>query len=136
MKTYLLPILAITLTACSSNSNKSLDGCWLRDDDKTMECWTSIGDSLIGKGMAIRGHGDTLVFEELLIINENGSRVYIADVAENEEPVRFTETSDFVFENPEHDFPKRIEYVFLSSDQIEVHVGGDEEEFVWRYTRK
>ena len=52
---------------------------------------------------------------EKLKIHSDGDKVfYVADVAHNSQPVSFEMTysddSKFVFENPLHDFPKKITY--------------------------
>ena len=57
--------------------------------------------------------------EKIQIVSKNGNIYYVADVKENKAPVYFKFTSltpdGFVCENPEHDFPKRIEYRLTGS---------------------
>lgn len=100
-----------------------------------MECWEQRGDTLYGQGLAIQGHGDTLVFEELKLYSDGDVRIYSADVENNGGPVLFRETEPWVFENPEHDFPKRIAYRFIDGETIEVQVGGEGEGFTWAFQR-
>lgn len=77
------------------------------------EVWTKNEHGLYGRGMAIKSN-DTVIFEELSLIEDNGNLVYIASVKSNDRPVRFemTESSSnsAQFENPHHDFPKIIHY--------------------------
>ena len=66
---------------------------------------------------------------ETLRLEANGDTAsYVADVAENPQPVRFAlvaQTSDSaVFENLRHDFPKRISYQ-RRGDALEVVISGD-----------
>ena len=57
---------------------------------------------------------DTVFLEKIQIIAKDGELYYVADVKENEAPVPFKITSQtqegFICENPNHDFPKKIEY--------------------------
>ena len=63
----------------------------------------------------------------------SGDIFYIAKVHHNELPIAFklTQCSDSVavFENPEHDFPKKIEYKLTDQDRITVTVGSSGEGF-------
>ena len=65
--------------------------------------------------MTMKGK-DTVFVEKLRIIAREGDLFYVADVPENQKPVYFklTEVTDrsFVCENPDHDFPKKIAYLF------------------------
>lgn len=68
---------------------------------------------LTGLGVTLRNR-DTVFIEKMRIIERENNLYYVADVKENPEPVHFrfikiTETG-FTCENPEHDFPKKIEY--------------------------
>lgn len=95
-----------------------LVGTWQRVDlpegRSGYERWTYDGaQGLDGVGVSERG--GKIVFEEKLRIAEkDGSVHYVADVAENAEPVYFklTELSEsgLTFENPAHDFPQKIAY--------------------------
>jgi hypothetical protein len=72
--------------------------------------WT---DSIFGRGYSI-SNNDTAVWERLVIDTKPDKWTFTATV-EGQAPVVFTETqrSDrrLRFENPDHDFPKSIEYV-------------------------
>lgn len=66
------------------------------------------------------------VYERLQLIIVDGQLRYIVTGAGNDQPVAFTlkSTDDqrYRFENLAHDFPKRIEYVWLDEDHYRVEV--------------
>jgi len=125
-----ISVLIFTLTlvtnAQSQNTNSDADlkkiewlcATWDRTDMKggkiSNERWvrTMQGD-LQGWGVTMSG-SDTVFVEKLRIVSREGSLFYVADVPENNGVVhfKFTELSDnaFACENPNHDFPKKIEY--------------------------
>lgn len=93
-----------------------------------VEQWMKISAvELRGIGATLAG-GDTVFVEKLKILVEGNSIYYVADVRENQSPVRFrlTEISDsgFVFENPRHDFPKRIAYQ-LRDGKLKATISGN-----------
>lgn len=101
------------------------------------EHWQADGAGYVGVGGKLRN--GQIVFEEKLRIElEGGVMFYIADVAENAAPVRFrrVEQSDssVAFENPQHDFPKRIAYT-RHGDQLEAVTSGDGREITFRFER-
>lgn len=81
------------------------------------EHWEKTSDVLFTGGSETVKNGDTVFAEKLKIEVIDGSIYYIADVSHNPEPVKFkltyvTET-EAVFENPQHDFPKKITYMLV-----------------------
>jgi hypothetical protein len=101
------------------------------------EHWQVDGAGYAGVGRKLR-NGE-LVFEEKLRIEiEDGVLFYIADVAENAAPVRFRSVeqtdSSIAFENPQHDFPKRITYA-RHGDQLEAITSGDGRQITFRFER-
>lgn len=124
------------LISCSTPTlEDELEGCWVREDAKVMECWTKTDDGFIGEGLAIRGHGDTTQFERLRITTEGGNRVYIADVDENEGAVSFPETNTpWLFENPEHDMPQRIRYKLID-ERLVVTLESENGKLTWSFQR-
>jgi hypothetical protein len=104
-----------------------LAGVWQLDTDAAVfEAWKlTPGGQLSGKGFRLSA-SDTLVSEKLELIWRSGAVVYIPTVPNQNggQPVEFTLTGvkgeRFIFENPEHDFPQRIIYHFLSKNDLEV----------------
>lgn len=82
---------------------------------------------LTGLGMTIKG-SDTLFIEKLQLLVKDNNIYYVADIKENHAPVYFKLTSitpmGFVCENPQHDFPKKIEYQLIDS-VLKVKISGD-----------
>ena len=79
------------------------------------ERWVKVNDNLYEGESVTKLNGDT-VFHEILKIERYDTGIfYIADVPHNPGPVSFklTEVNDTmaIFENPEHDFPKKITYI-------------------------
>ncbi len=111
-----------------------LVGCWKGQLGKNTyyESWkpTNHG-TLEGSAAVVNPQGKTILTEVLRIDKMGSHVVYIAAVKENP-PVLFTliETSEennkpgWVFENKEHDFPRRIIYIRESSDSLVAYVDG------------
>ncbi len=110
-----------------------LEGCWAgpSGDGEFRECWTQTGLELSGTGEHIT-HRRSSMQEKLAIRDVDGTAVYVAQPA-GSEPTSFPATSfgvtsskdwSVVFENPEHDFPKRIEYR-KKGDALTVDVTAD-----------
>lgn len=75
---------------------------------------------------------DTLFSESIQLIQRENNLFYIVTVPDQNEakPVAFKLTSStpeyLVFENPEHDFPKKITYKLVTKDSLYAEVSGDE----------
>ncbi|HBK46737.1 MAG TPA: hypothetical protein DDZ67_09960 [Xanthomonadaceae bacterium] len=116
-------------------------GSWQRtglpEGDCGYERWHPDGSGFAGVGARLKD--GRLVFEERLRLEADSDGVfYVADVAENTHPVRFRLVAQAghraIFENPEHDFPKRIAYR-LDGDVLEVSTSGNGREVVFRFRR-
>lgn len=68
---------------------------------------------LQGWGITMKGT-DTAFVEKTKLLIKNGHIYYVADIAENKEPIYFKLVSikenEFTCENPTHNFPKKITY--------------------------
>lgn len=115
------------------NSLRWLEGTWERTNVKpgmkANEKWhVDAPYELKGSGVTMKGQ-DTVFLEKIQIIIKGNSIYYVADVKENKEPVYFKFTAltpnGFVCENPEHDFPKRIEYRLNDSNLTVIISGGN-----------
>jgi len=93
------------------------------------EGWKKINDTLLqGGSYKIKGN-DTIFLERVSLQYSKDGVFYIPIVEENNmEPVSFKLTSNnnnsFVFENPHHNFPKRIVYEIVSSDSLHAYIDG------------
>lgn len=90
---------------------------WEKKDEKSMK----------GKSFMIKNN-DTTILETVELIKE-GSDIFYIPVAfgqNDDKPVRFKLTSvnntAYIFENPEHDFPKRIVYDFLKNKTLHAYI--------------
>ena len=118
---YILSI-SILLVSCTIPKNQNLDfllGQWERQNDtegrKTYEYWKkSNNNTYQGLGFTLQGQ-DTVFKENLRIIKIDGDW-NLEVIGVNPEPTYFHFTSQtnnsFVCENPENEFPKKIEYIF------------------------
>jgi hypothetical protein len=132
-------LLACALTApsradpatCSRLETVSwLLGTWRAEsrDSLITESWIAVSDTTYeGRGVTRSRTDGSVRDEEDLRLAAMGDRIfYVAKVAHNERPVAFRLTScadgRFVFENPAHDFPRRIEYRRVDDARFEAYV--------------
>ena len=105
-------------------------GSWVADSGKRIvtETWTEASPTTFeGEGVTRDGSDGPVVDGEALRLVAMGDGVfYVAKVAHNDYPVAFRlttcEAGRLVFENPGHDFPRRLEYRRVDGDRLEVHV--------------
>ncbi len=111
---------------------KWLIGEWMdsTSDGKMVEIWNQIDDSsFVGSSIYMAGI-DTIFYEEISLRMKNGKIFYIPSVQNQNdgEPVYFAFTSEkngeFIFENKEHDFPKKIVYTNPNKDSLVAYIEG------------
>lgn len=108
-------------------------GSWERQNTRpgttAFESWEKTKDGYKGMGVSMK-ESDTSFVEKLRIIGKEGAIYYVADVSSNAEPTYFKVTSvskkGFVCENPEHDFPKKIEYTLEGNQMTAVISAGEQ----------
>ncbi|MCO6472902.1 MAG: DUF6265 family protein [Melioribacteraceae bacterium] len=137
------PLIIVMIFTASISVGKKLEdlriflGRWISQDENSaiIEVWEKAGDfTYEGYSYSINKRDGTKKLTETLRIIEMSDEIfYLAKVKHNEFPVPFklTESSEskFVFENPGHDFPKRMEYNFLTDEKLEVTVGTSTKSF-------
>lgn len=131
--------------ACDSlDGLRWLLGDWAADGSKTSfrESWTEISPrNFEGTGVERSiSDGKVRSGEVLRIVEMAGGVFYLSKVAHNDLPVAFRltecEGGRFVFVNPAHDFPKRIEYERAEPDRLTVRVNdGAEKGFALDFAR-
>ncbi|MEP7322799.1 MAG: DUF6265 family protein [Saprospiraceae bacterium] len=103
-----------------------LEGVWKMNIKNGSLCeeWKMVDKYFLqSKGFMIKGK-DTMVNERVELKASEGGISYTSRVEDqnNKMPISFTMTSskdnEFVFENPQHDFPKRIVYHLISADSL------------------
>ncbi|WP_424962026.1 DUF6265 family protein [Ekhidna sp.] len=128
---FVLTITHLTL-AQSIKDFKWLEGKWERQNvnpgTSAFEVWKKTKGGYEGMGVSMKG-ADTTFVEKLKIVQKDGSMHYVAYVSANAEPTYFKITSvsesGFVSENPEHDFPKKIEYMLEGNRMTAVISAGE-----------
>ena len=138
----LLPLLAIILVAVTSNAQwkqedfaplQKLTGTWMMSlkNGQLFEVWTlTDGNTLTSKSYRVRG-SDTASLETVVLSLAENRITYTPTVPNQNQgqPVQFVLTkidnSGYSFENPQHDFPKRIIYHIKSEKELEVTIDGE-----------
>lgn len=137
MKPTICLFLIFTLSLFSCQTEKpaklpdsllKLEGNWKFSDSDEYEIWKQQDSVYVGKVIRVT-EKDTVIRENLRLIERNSEIFYEAAVngQNNGHPVlfRLTFSNDtlLIFENPEHDFPKQIEYHFISEEKLTAVVG-------------
>lgn len=119
-------------------------GDWVADGNKTTfhESWTEVAPHTFeGSGIErAKPEGSIRGSEVLRLVEMAGAVFYFSKVTHNELPVAFrlNECADgrFVFDNPAHDFPRRLEYVLAPDGRLTVNVSdGAEKGFSLDFAR-
>lgn len=106
-----------------------LQGTWKMEGKDVFERWDKLNEnSLKGFSYAFE-NGQMNVFEYLDISRNGNELIYTANVlGQNDgKKIEFRQTrtgNAFVFENPDHDFPKKISYYMISENEFFVQVSG------------
>lgn len=144
---FLLYLVAATAQASGCNSLESLRwllGDWTADGSKSAfhESWTEATPKTFeGTGIERAKPDASIKGSEALRLVEMAEGVfYISKVAHNELPVAFrlNECADgrLVFDNPGHDFPRRLEYLLMPDGRLTVKVSdGGEKGFSLNFAR-
>jgi hypothetical protein len=157
MKQFSYLVVLAFLFACQSRVNpihskkyaeleKSvwLLGVWQKQSGKGIltESWRRLDDStFVGRSFFVV-NCDTLSSEKIRLEQRNGKLYYIPTVADQNEgkPIAFTQNSltdsTVTFENPQHDFPQKIDYRFQKPDsliaEVSAMVNGSQKSIVFR----
>jgi len=109
-----------------------LIGTWENnmEQGRLSETWEKTNDStLSGKSYFIRDK-DTLNNETIVLTQKGSELLYIPTVngQNNDQPVVFKMTKStakqLVFENQQHDFPKKITYTLVNKDSLVASISG------------
>lgn len=136
-KTLIAIIATLSLSAfIISGDNKTfkklyaLEGTWKMNTKRGPVCeeWKRMNKNYLqSKGYMIRGK-DTIISERIALTNTKGGIFYTSAVEDqnNKQPIAFkmtsSETNIFIFENPQHDFPKRIVYKLVTADSLHAYI--------------
>lgn len=105
---------------------KWLLGTWenASKDGNMTEKWEQINDTVFSGESYIVQAADTVFFEYMKLEQKGNQLLFTPTVKNqnNEQPVVFTSTyianEELIFENPAHDFPKKISYKQVSADSL------------------
>jgi uncharacterized protein YciI len=123
-----------------------LAGNWekpLNNKTKLVESWKKQNDStFVGVSFRVSEKGDTTVSETIELRKRGTAFEYVPTVKNQNagKPVVFTLTNldgdSAVFENPQHDFPKRIVYLYnRSTDRLEAAISGGKKRIPFQFDR-
>ncbi len=129
-----LLLLIITVSFGFTINNKSafkqltiINGSWIMHMKNAViiESWQKkSSNEMTGKSIMIRNERDTMLLETISLVSNKQSIVFTALTGgySKEQATSFVLSSakgnKFVFENPQHDFPKRITYHLINKDSI------------------
>lgn len=114
------------------NNAEWLIGTWENKTQRGIiyETWSKTNDTeFSGKSFIVKEQ-DTIVFENIRLVQEQDKLVYIPTVENQNEglPVRFEiktiSKTQLVFENLKHDFPQIISYTKISGDSLVAEISG------------
>ncbi|HEX7115588.1 MAG TPA: DUF6265 family protein [Steroidobacter sp.] len=122
-----------------------LSGCWAseRGEPGSGEMWSApAGGTMLGISRTIKD-GKTVEHEFMQIREEAPGRIVFIALPSGQVETRFTlvrsEPHEWVFENPDHDFPQRVVYRLNAPDELHAYVegtrGGATKRFDFRYKR-
>ena len=109
---------------------QKITGTWLMTTKKGTigETWEKVDENYCqSKGFIIKGK-DTIITERVALRKTAEGVFYTSTVEDqnNKQPVAFklsTASSNiFIFENPAHDFPKRIVYEFTGNNTLHAYI--------------
>lgn len=135
-------------TAQRCDSLQSLEwllGEWRSTGDKTVttESWTRVSPKTFeGRGETRSKKGkEILNAESLRLVEMSGEVFYWAKVSHNERPIAFKLVDcpgeEAVFENKDHDFPRKIEYRLTKANDLTVVVSdGQKKGFTLFFSRE
>lgn len=131
--TLLLVFSSVHCVAQKTTTFHWLLGTWKLKDKPVYEVWTVSENGRVFFGTSFRIEGqDTVKLEQVTVALKNGSYYYTPDVQGPQGPVDFKmvtiEAKAFRAENPNHDFPKAINYRLVENGQetaIDASIEGD-----------
>jgi uncharacterized protein YciI len=134
MKIFLTFTILFLVEICFAQSELPdfLEGTWRIGSQKKYERWDKLNENIL-KGVSYELKDGRIIISEYLDIARHENEItYRATVLNQNQgkSVDFKLTyhgSTITFENPGHDFPKKIEYKKLSDTEILVHVSDGEQ---------
>lgn len=114
-----ISILLLFINAGQAQISKRLKrfiGTWEYENINGFETWEAKGNELIGKAYRIKNGRDTLLIENMRLVQDGKKLILFAQVIKQNggKEIKFTESNQkkYKFVNNTHDFPKSIYYQF------------------------
>lgn len=112
---------------------QKLVGTWKRIGKTSFEKWALVSpDTLLGEEYTFTPEGEKKIREYLRIVRlADGGIEYQATVPDQNDgasvsfPLTFFTTTSWTFENPEHDYPKNIDYWLQGDGMLRASISGD-----------
>lgn len=128
-------VLSLSAFYCFNDSKTfkklyALEGTWKMSTKRgaIYEEWKKVNEHYLqNRGYMVTGN-DTVTNERVALTNTEDGIFYTSTVEDqnNRQPVAFkltkAENNMFVFENPKHDFPKRIVYKLATPDSLHAFI--------------
>ena len=108
-----------------------LNGSWQLGSEPVIEQWTELGNNHL-KGFSYNLMACRPDVMEYLDISRKDSGIYLEAFVpgqNNNEAVYFKmekSGTSYIFQNPKHDYPTKIMYNFLSKDEVQVEISGNQ----------
>ncbi len=122
-----LVLLSAGISFAQPDFPSFLQGTWKMDNKEVYEHWDQLGSKKL-KGVSYKiNEGNVVVSEYLEITEEDNEIIYTATVPNQNNGVgvdfKLSKIdTTFTFENPDHDFPKKIVYQKLNETEVYIHV--------------
>ena len=130
---YFTACILISMHVSGQSMPDFLQGTWKVANKANYEEWEMVTISeFVGSSYKIKD-GEKAISENLSIKNANNGIIYTATVLNQNQgkgiefPLKQIDESTFSFENPNHDFPKKIIYQKINEKQINVQVLGKDD---------
>jgi Domain of unknown function (DUF6265) len=141
MKLSIGMLAIILLVSCQKKSDKNFEqlekmnwliGNWENKMPEGLlrETWKKENDSVFTGNSFFITEKDTVHFESIKMYQKGDSILYSATVVgqNNDEPVEFNQTTatetEFIFENPKHDYPQKIVYKKVNDTNLVATISG------------
>ncbi len=150
VKIVLSLFVVVLMYSCSSNKDNSkseelifdkLIGTWQLAGEDQFEQWRKNPDGSYSSQAFSVTNKDTVVMEDVNIVNEQGKWNFITLVKGQNKGKAVTFTSTILedtlvqFENPAHDFPRMVNYRLASQDNLQAFIGGATDTIYFNFTR-
>ncbi len=152
MKKLVVIFITVNLLCNCAGGNKQSDseektvfdkliGTWQLAGEDQFEQWRKNPDGSYSSQAFSVMNNDTIIMEDVNIVNENGKWNFITLVKGQNKGKAVTFTSTILmdtlvqFENPAHDFPRMINYRLASPDNLQAFIGGATDTIYFNFTR-